>query len=367
MRRLLVRGLVALVLLALVALASVGWDYSDQILQVEAGGPPTYDLTVSASADGQVTLAGEDAARPGVWGLRTPDGYAQVGPATSTGAGEATRPLRPLPGTPSPGDPAQLDGYAYPDDPSVFAFEVEDVSIEGPLGDYPAYHVPGDGDVWVVAVHGRGARRSEAFRLLPTLADLGMPVLVPTYRNDEGAPAAPDERYRLGWSEWEDVAAAVDWALERGARDVVLVGYSMGGSVVASYLREAGEDRVAGVLLDAPVTDWGATLRLAAIDRGVPTWLTPIAQTVVSVRTGIRWSELNLIAWAEDLAVPVLLFHGDADPTVPVASSDALAEARPDLVTYVRVPGAVHVGAWNADPAAYDAAVRAFLAEILGG
>ena len=42
-------------------------------------------------------------------------------------------------------------------------------------------------------------------------------------------------------------------------------------------------------------------------------------------------------------------------------SSDALAGARPDIVTYVRVRDATHVRSWNVNPVAYEAAVRDFL------
>lgn len=41
-----------------------------------------------------------------------------------------------------------------------------------------------------------------------------------------------------------------------------------------------------------------------------------------------------------------------------------LAEARPDLVTFVRVPEAAHMEAWNVDPVAYERTVASFLAEI---
>ena len=62
---------------------------------------------------------------------------------------------------------------------------------------------------------------------------------------------------------------------------------------------------------------------------------------------------------------PILLFHGTADATVPVATSDALAAARPDLVkTYERVPGAGHVRSWNLAPVRYEQDVRAFLARL---
>ena len=66
--------------------------------------------------------------------------------------------------------------------------------------------------------------------------------------------------------------------------------------------------------------------------------LLPLAMAVARARVGIDFGALRSDPAALDL--PTLLIHGDADPVVPVELSDALAAARPDVVTYLRVPGA---------------------------
>ncbi|MEN8114810.1 MAG: alpha/beta hydrolase, partial [Actinomycetota bacterium] len=73
------------------------------------------------------------------------------------------------------------------------------------------------------------------------------------------------------------------------------------------------------------------------------------------------WDDLDYIDRAEGLAVPILVFHGTDDDSVPIELSRRLAETRPDLVTKVET-GAAHVLSWNVDPAAYEQHIAEFLA-----
>jgi fermentation-respiration switch protein FrsA (DUF1100 family) len=81
-------------------------------------------------------------------------------------------------------------------------------------------------------------------------------------------------------------------------------------------------------------------------------------------RFGIDWNAQAYMNRADELDEPILLFHGDKDERSPVWTSDAFAENRSDIVTYVRVPGASHVRSWNMDPEAYTGHVRDFLTGV---
>ena len=105
----------------------------------------------------------------------------------------------------------------------------------------------------------------------------------------------------------------------------------------------------------------GATVELGAQNLGLPAFLTPLAKTISSFRFGIDWAALNYLSGVEKISVPVLLFHGESDDKVPVSTSEILARSRPDVVTYILFEGATHVGAWNVDPATYEAAVSEFI------
>lgn len=240
-----------------------------------------------------------------------------------------------------------------------------EVNVPGELGPMPALLAEAGSPTWVLLVHGRGATRGDALDLVPVLADLGYAAMAVSYRNDPDAPAAPDGRYGLGATEWRDLDAAVTWARDAGARDVVLVGYSMGGAVVTSWLHSSPQAAVArGVVLDAPVLTWRSALDAGADARGVPRWLTPVAETAVELRTDIDFAALDQLARADELRTPVLLVHGSADDVVPVEASRRLAAVRPDLVTYLEVPGAGHVGSQTTAPDRYRSTVEAFLSSV---
>lgn len=361
------------------AAGTASWYYASRLTQppadLEIAEPEPVDLVeVHEVGDDRVVLSGPDAARPGVWGLDqvrdlpaddpgTAAGYGRMGQVLARDSDRVTRRFETLlPGL-EPGT-ARIDVHAWPPVGEALVPPAHEVTYRSGVGPAPAWFVPGDSSTWVIAVHGRAAWRHEGFRLAPTFARAGHPVLMISYRNDRDAPRSPDNRSHLGHSEWQDVEAAIDHALTHGARDVILVGYSMGGACVVQCLRQSDRaGSIRALVLEAPVLDWGPVVRRAALDHGLPSAvlpaLLPLAMGVARARVGIDFGAMKSDPAALD--VPTLLIHGDADDIVPVELSDALAAARPDVVTYLRVPGAGHVRAWNVAPDHVELALGTFL------
>ena len=209
--------------------------------------------------------------------------------------------------------------------------------------------------------------------MLPAVMGMGLPSLIITYRNDVGLAEDPSGLYLFGQTEWQDLEGAVLYTLGQGAEDVVLVGYSMGGAIVTSFLYQSPMAKeVKAVILDSPMLEFGATVDHGTSQRGVPVLgvpipgaITGIAKALTSLRFGVDFENLDYLSRADQLTAPVLLFHGDPDETVPVTTSNALAEARPNLVRYINSAGASHVRSWNTARTAYQASVESFLRDIL--
>ncbi len=194
-----------------------------------------------------------------------------------------------------------------------------------------------------------------------------MPVLDITYRNDVGAPDDPSGRLQYGATEWQDLDAAVTWATQNGADDVVLVGQSMGGGVVASFLENSQQaDVVSRVVLDAPMLSLGEAVAYGARDALPGGWAVPApviwaAEQLTSLRYGVDWSAVDYLDDTSWVRVPTLVVHGTGDPRVPVTLSQQLAAAEPELVTLETFPDAQHVESWNFDRARYTDLVGSFL------
>jgi pimeloyl-ACP methyl ester carboxylesterase len=363
----------ALVVLTIAGAIAAGWHFSEMLVRPKPTRPIETDLLVSAVNDSTITLSGTRTAREGqTWFIEWPRGSGIVGKRIVSNDASVTRRFRATEGTLAPGDRVDLRAYPYLGNPMLtLGVAYQSMEFATALGSFPAWVVPGERPTAVVFVHGKNATRGEALRMLPTVTSLGYPSLIISYRNDLGAPASPDGLSHLGATEWEDLEGFVKLARGAlGARRVVLVGISMGGALVAEFLRHSPiADQVAGVVLDTPVLDWGPVVALGAQkEGGVAPFLAPIAKGMVTLRTGYVWREHGPSAWRSQFRrpVPVLLFHGTADGTVPIATSEAFALALGERVTFVRTAGAGHVQSWNFDPAGCDSTLRRWLAGIPG-
>jgi pimeloyl-ACP methyl ester carboxylesterase len=247
----------------------------------------------------------------------------------------------------------------------ALGIDYTEVQVEGELGDMPAWQIAGEGDTWLIFVHGIDGEREGGLRPLPTIVDAGLPTLLITYRNDQGAPASPDGLSHLGQTEWRDLEAAVEYAVGEGAEDIILYGDSMGGAISTRFIHESKHaDLVSAMVLDAPALDWSGIIQNQAHQLHLGA-LNGLVQWMISLRTGVNFAELDELDQTAAFTMPILLFQGESDQLVPPHESKRFADAVG--AEFVEVPDAGHIQSWNVDPDAYDEHLSDFLADVLGG
>ncbi|WP_431247616.1 alpha/beta hydrolase family protein [Leifsonia xyli] len=334
----------------------------------------SFDETV-----GTVTLRETpDAAMPGRFGLwwGGDTAYAKLGGLIEREDGSVTRELERVEFGELREGRARISGYYYLQ-PEELGLPVTSVAISTDLGEAPAWVFPADADAgdgrWVIQVHGWGASRQEGLRAVRTFHDAGFTCLLASYRNDGDAPESVDRRYGLGGTEWRDIEAAIHYAVEHGARSVVLMGWSMGGAVVLQTItRSTAVENVTGIVLESPVIDWIDTLEYQGNLLRLPDVVTRAAMRLIESEwsgpiTGlgapIDLRSMDFVARASELRLPMLILHSDDDGFVPSTGSRALAEARSDIVTLVPFDTALHTKLWNYDEAKWSSAIAGWLAE----
>lgn len=265
----------------------------------------------------------------------------------------------------APADPLTI---GYRGDPhEAFGWAFETVRYPTELGAAEAWLVPASAasELWAIWVHGIGGTRENGYRMVKTLHEQGVPVLMITYRNDRGAPRSADGLYSFGLGEWRDLEAAVDFAVGQGARRVAILAESMGAGITGQYLMQGGNtDRLAGLALDAPALDFPAVIRAG----GERYWI-PLSDVVVAAglqlwtlfRRDLRQAvSLDAVAAFDG---PVFVAHGTRDPLVPFSISARLAAMRPDLVFW-RTEADRHPMSFEADRVGYGRALGEWLGRV---
>jgi len=357
--------------------AGASWYASSLLVDGMSIQDYTEDLpdTVVAVDDESITLEmatdpATDPRTPSLAGVRFggSDAYLQVGPATEVDGMNATRPVIAVVGDPpAAGSTARVEREYFPEDPQVgLGLDFTEVQIETPLGPSPAWYVPADGDTWAIYSHGRGATRQEGLRMLETSHALGMPTLLVTFRDDlVGQPE--DGISNFGLTEWADLEAAVQYALDNGAEDVVLLAGSTGGAISVSLLENSDlADSVVGMAFDAPVTSFGQTVDLNAAERGFPAPIIAVGKWITEQRVNIDFAATDYISSVGDLDVPTLIIHGTEDSTNPLEASEEFAAAAPEgVVTVDTFEGAEHVWSWNLSREEYENVLADHLTSVL--
>ena len=261
-------------------------------------------------------------------------------------------------------------------EPSAVSGRYEEVDIPTAYGAAPAWLFEADDtDVWVIHIHGSWTDRSIMFRDVHAFSSLGFTSLVPTFRSDaEVSPPQADSSH-LGQTEWRDVDSAVSYAVARGARRIILSGWSMGGTIaLLTAERSAHRDRIVGLVLVGPVTSWRKTISAGAVRAGVPAigaglvmrlLQAPSFARMLGLEEPIDFDALDWVDVPNRVKVPTLVLHSTADLEVPWEISAAFQRANPATVTLISLPEAHHTQEWNASPSTFTKELTSWVSRTI--
>lgn len=224
---------------------------------------------------------------------------------------------------------------------------------------------------WTIHVHGLRSSRNGALRSTPAAADAGWMSLVVSYAGDEECAPADSLPSTLGTREWRDVDDAISYAVDQGAREIVLVAWSMGGTIAMLALEQsAHRDRVTALVLVAPALDWTRVVENAVAGAHLPRSVAGASMRILGSALGAR--ALGLIEGVDAPAlnwvdgprpaprVPTLIVHSLRDPVVPVSGSLAYVKRHPEA-ELVAFDATGHCNEANQDPTRFHDAIAGFL------
>jgi pimeloyl-ACP methyl ester carboxylesterase len=312
---------------------------------------------------------------PGMFGLTYDGGHARVSSIIAE-PNAIRRTVEAVLGGAIPSSGAgwwRRDVYRTPDEAGM---AYDEVAIATEFGDATAWVVPPprgeDAGMWAVHLHGIRTTRSVVIPSVIAASRAGMTSLVPSWRNDGEGPSSRGGRSTLGATEWIDVDAAVDYAVEAGARSVVLVGWSLGAAIALLIAtRSAHAGRVAGLVLIAPVTNWRGVLALAIRNAHLPGLFTNLVGSILRNRSLCRLAGLGtpvdlrqLAPSPHQLDIPALVIHNPGDHLVPFSATEEFVAAYRGQIELARFAPCPHAMEWNTERERFDKTVHEWLMRL---
>lgn len=336
---------------------------------------PAKTVGIIARHGATVTItATSDTIRPGTFGLWSGERHVTLGDIVNQTPQTVERLVVKEFGAPlEGGELAEFRRDLYRD-PGEAELDYAEIMIRTPLGAAPAWVVPGAGvGPWVIHLHGIRTERRVVLPSVRIAAELGLTSLIPSWRGDGEGPPIPGDAATLGQDEAIDVAAAIDYALAHGARRIILVGWSMGGTIALKLAHSyTYAPFVAALVLVAPASNWHQIIKHGAKSAGLPEALSagisgilssPLGSRIVGTPAPIDIAALN---WTAPQAVtpPTYVIHNPEDQLVPFSLSQQL-EANNTAVHLEVFDPSPHAMEANVSPERFSATLSEWLEEIV--
>ena len=171
----------------------------------------------------------------------------------------------------------------------------------------------------------------------------------------------------FGLKERHDLLRWVQYAIDRFGEDVeiYLYGVSMGGATVLMASEMDLPENVKAIVADCPYANAMDIILEVGKEMPIPTWIMkPMIILGARIYGGFDVQETDAIQAVKNTKVPILIIHGDGDTFVPIAMSQAVRDANPQMVTHHAIAGAEHGISYLVDTQKYKEHVAAFMASL---
>ena len=261
-----------------------------------------------------------------------------------------------------------LFGVAVPrptnmDTPADYEWNYEVATLATSRGDLEAWIIPHDEQYGIALLfHGYAASKESLLPVAATMRTMGYTTVLVDFYGSGGSAGATTT---LGATEATDVQTALAYVRDRWPdQPLVVYGFSMGAAAVVRGLATSAIQPHA-IILEAPFDRLATTVRHRFAALGLPTF--PSAELLLfwgSVQAGFNGFALNPIDDARQITSPTLLLRGALDPRVTSDEVRSFSTAIRATTTFVEVPNVAHAPSSVAAPAAWEQAVRSFLAHV---
>jgi len=171
------------------------------------------------------------------------------------------------------------------------------------------------------------------------------------------------------------VDSAVRYAVDQGARRIILFGWSMGGAIALQLASRSGvREHLAGIVLESPILDWVETIKANCARAGLATWVGALAvpwlnsQTLsrmLGLAAPVRTGQFDQVSAEMRSSFPILLIHGTADTSAPFELARKFAQAHRSVE--LAAVDADHTLTWNSEPGRWRARVSMWLGSLRTG
>jgi alpha-beta hydrolase superfamily lysophospholipase len=233
-------------------------------------------------------------------------------------------------------------------------------TFPGRRGRLEAWYIPHPRPRGIVLLfHGYAACKAQLLPEAEALMSMGYACFLVDFRGSGGSEG---DETTVGYYEAEDVDVAVKYVREQWhGLPVILLGRSMGSAAILRALAIHGTQADAPAL-ECPFDRMLSTVQARFAQMGIPSF--PCARLLLfwgDVQLDIDGFQHNPVDYAAAVKCPVLLLHGDKDPTVSVEQTAAIFEnlhGRKELHTFV---GLGHEAYLRREPEEWKTCVRQFL------